>query len=214
MPKGWRAGVQYVRASLWSRRAYGGGRARPPAALAAAFAHLLAPAAPAPCRGVAIRELPVGSAHPAAGQCGLFATRRYDRGETIIDYVGELTADGDEDPTSDYTMRFVPSRRRGVAAGLAGERLGVVVDAARAGNEARFVNDYRGTGRPRNAAIGEYLQGGDPARPRVAFVAAAPIARGDEILVSYGKGFWQQREAEAEEAEARDGPASAMDGVL
>ena len=104
----------------------------------------------------------------------------------------------------------------------------VAVDAARTGNEARFVNDYRGTGRRPNA---EFRECWDVRRgERVMAVFALPagkkagkkkkdggggggfggvggggIKKGEEILVSYGKGFWEQRKLENEYEYEHDG---------
>ncbi|KAL2259456.1 hypothetical protein VTK26DRAFT_6862 [Humicola hyalothermophila] len=109
----------------------------------------------------------------------------------------------------------------------------VAVDAARAGNEARFVNDYRGVPLPGpssgrrmqqqqqqqqqrrkrpnaefkvvwDARIGEkcmavyVLPAGKKAVGRARMVG---IARGEEVLVNYGKGFWQGRREEEEHGE-------------
>ena len=61
------------------------------------------------------------------------------------------------------------------------------------GNEGRFVNDYRNTGRRANVEFrlrrdrrGELRQG--------IFVAAKEgVTAGDELLISYGKSFWRSR---------------------
>jgi hypothetical protein len=82
------------------------------------------------------------------------------------------------------------------------------------GNEARFVNDYRGVpGREGKKANAEFrvvwdartgekcmavfvLPAGKKAVGRARVVA---IARGEEVLVSYGRGFWQGRREEGEQ---------------
>lgn len=75
------------------------------------------------------------------------------------------------------------------------------------GNEARFVNDYRGvpgTGRP-NAEFCEVWDVRRGEKGMAVFVLPAGkkdqgkgsgIAKGQEILVSYGKGFWGKRKEE------------------
>lgn len=83
----------------------------------------------------------------------------------------------------------------------------MAVDAALQGNEARFVNDYRGVGPRANAefrpafcerwgemcvgvwVLGEGKKGGN----------GNGIRKGEEILVSYGKGFWDERRRDMEE---------------
>lgn len=90
----------------------------------------------------------------------------------------------------------------------------LAVDAARMGNEARFVNDYRGVpGRGGKKANAEFRVVWDPRRTgercMAVFVLPAGkrakgkarvvgIACGEEVLVSYGRGFWQGRREEAE----------------
>ncbi|TLD28377.1 hypothetical protein PspLS_03316 [Pyricularia sp. CBS 133598] len=187
--------------------------------------------------------------HPANGQAGLFATRCLEPGSLILPYLGEIhpgadtTDDGDEEiydySKSDYDLWL--SRDADVA-----------VDAARCGNEARFVNDYRGVpGASRAnaefrevwdprwryrapaaaAAAGGGGAGGPPVMAAQAgewgmalFVlpvgkktlakqqqqqqqqggsgrrSAGGIEKGEEILVSYGKGFWEKRREESGEA--------------
>lgn len=85
----------------------------------------------------------------------------------------------------------------------------VAVDAARMGNEARFVNDYRGVpgakranaefrvvwdARMRERCMAVYVL---PAGKRaVGKARVVGIAKGEEVLVSYGRGFWQGRNKE------------------
>lgn len=114
----------------------------------------------------------------------------------------------------------------------------LAVDAARAGNEARFINDYRGVPGPdqhqhansnnpnfktkkqkkddhktKAKANAEFKTVWDPRtgeRGMAVFVLPAGkkatgrarvvgIARGEEVLVSYGRGFWQGRREGEEE---------------
>ena len=93
---------------------------------------------------------------------------------------------------------------------------GLAIDAAEMGNEARFINDYRGVpaagvGEERgerrrkgpNAEFRVYWDergGGAGERGMGVWVVGGGrgIRKGEEILVSYGKGFWGEREAEVE----------------
>ncbi|KAI7917187.1 hypothetical protein M9X92_007509 [Pyricularia oryzae] len=185
--------------------------------------------------------------HPARGQAGLFATRRLEPGSLILPYLGEIhpgvpdaaAAADDQQEEYDYSKSDYDlwlSRDADVA-----------VDAARCGNEARFVNDYRGVpGASR--ANSEFREVWDPRwRYRAAAAAAGDGARGqpvmaaqagewgmalfvlpvgkktlarrqqqqqggsgkrsvggiekgEEILVSYGKGFWEKRKEESGDA--------------
>ena len=85
---------------------------------------------------------------------------------------------------------------------------GLSIDAAIMGNEARFINDYRGiSDAGPNAEFRDCLVLTAPAtcerrigvfvlRAGKAGKKAKGIAKGEEILVSYGKGFWSNRPRE------------------
>jgi hypothetical protein len=81
--------------------------------------------------------------HPARGQSGLFATKHLKPGSFILLYLGNVHPESDvEAKKSDYDLWL--DRDAGIA-----------VDAARCGNEARFVNDYRGVRDRPNAEFRE-----------------------------------------------------------
>ena len=113
-------------------------------------------------------------------------------------YLGYVHGPGphDTDPASDYDLSL-------------DQELGVGVDARSMGNESRFVNDYRGV---RNAGpnaefrdcvvqVGTGKGKGRWERRIGVFVLGAGrggsgrrgrgIRKGEEVLVSYGKGFWR-----------------------
>lgn len=155
--------------------------------------------------------------HPACGQRGLFAARNLRAGSFILPYLGVYHRGN----VSAGRPGTNPHNKRESDYDLWLDReADVAVDADRQGNEARFVNDYRGTGKPR--ANAEFREVWDPRRgergmavfvlpagKRALLQAAANgqgsssvggIAQGDEILVSYGKGFWEMRQKEAASA--------------
>ena len=164
-----------------------------------------------PSSAIEIRPI-TDPAHPAHGQRGLFAARHLPANAFILPYLGVY-------------------HRGNVAVGGGGTNIhnkresdydlwldrdvDVAIDADRRGNEARFANDYRGTGKPR--ANAEFRQVWDPRRGergmaifvlpagKRAVAAGLPtgIAKGDEILLSYGKGFWDMRRKEAEAEAAK-----------
>jgi hypothetical protein len=196
---------------------------------------LLARPPPSPSPLVVIRRI-ADPAHPARGQHGLFAAAALTHGRLIVLYAGRVHAtpppapsaiDGEEqqrgekekngeDPTdphaaSDYDLALDAA-------------LGVGVDAAREGSEARFVNDFRGVRARPNASFGDVWvrvggratggRRGVPAVERYVGVFAAcgrgaAIRRGEEILVSYGKGFWRARASPGEEGGADAGEKGA-----
>lgn len=152
-----------------------------------------------------VRILPIEDAsHPAYKQAGLFAARTILPGSLIVPYYGIVhpstsshEAEGSrEHEKSDYDLWL--DRDANVA-----------VDAEKAGNEARFVNDYRGASARPNAEFrecwdrrtGEKGMGvfALPAGKANVKKGGSGIRKGEEILVSYGKGFWEQRRLESNE---------------
>lgn len=121
--------------------------------------------------------------HPASGQCGLFATKKIPPNTHILDYLGEIHCE--DRPNSDYDLSLYRSQ----------DGLNVGVDASTMGNEARFVNDYRGVRDKPNVFFVTGRTASNELRMSI-WSGAAPIKKGDEILVSYGKGWWRARQAE------------------
>ncbi|GAB7365054.1 hypothetical protein MBLNU230_g5835t1 [Neophaeotheca triangularis] len=137
--------------------------------------------------------------HPAHGQRGLFAATNLPPDKFICLYLGLVHTNSmsDTDPHSDYDLSL-------------DRDLGLSVDAAKASNEARFCNDYRGIAERPNAEFRDCLiqvpsdkrAGGRKWERRVGiFVLSAGkagkrkagVKAGQEILVSYGKGYWEGR---------------------
>lgn len=84
--------------------------------------------------------------------------------------------------------------------------VGLGIDADRMGNEARFINDYRGVRERPNAEFREMWVPTRGAGERAMGVwvlggkgREKGIRKGEEICVSYGRGFWGARKGEAEE---------------
>lgn len=127
--------------------------------------------------------------HPAKGQRGLFASQKIPPSTHILDYLGEVHAD--DRPESDYDLsllQFSTSQ----SGNSAETYTNIGVDAMRMGNEARFVNDYRGTGVAKpNVEFKERDVDGE-LRMSV-WSCAHGLRKGDELLVSYGKSWWKAR---------------------
>ncbi|KAH9886574.1 hypothetical protein F4778DRAFT_472658 [Xylariomycetidae sp. FL2044] len=146
-----------------------------------------------------VNILPISEpSHPAKGQYGLFAARALPPGSLILPYYGHVHSSSPPyslaHEKSDYDLWI--DRDAGLA-----------VDADRMGNEARFVNDYRGVRARPNAEFVECWDARRSERTMAVFVLPASrkqavkkapqgIAKGEEIVVSYGKGFWGNREHE------------------
>jgi nuclear pore complex protein Nup98-Nup96 len=196
-PKNWPETVGYLSAP-WHCRSLSSTQikelgTKPPSA--ESMERLPASATQTPCPLVRIQVIE-DEQHPAHGQRGLFAARDLKPGSFVVAYLGRVHDGGPQgttDAESDYDLWL--DRDKGLA-----------VDAARAGNEARFVNDYRGV-RPRpNAQFGTawserwgQLCVGFWVMPGAKGKKSEGIRKGQEILVSYGKGFWEKRQAQEEE---------------
>ncbi|KAI8930002.1 hypothetical protein BC831DRAFT_440910 [Entophlyctis helioformis] len=137
------------------------------------------PAAHAPLGSHAVEIRPITDAcHPAHTQRGLYATRRLAPHAHVLDYRGILVHDDDADPDSDYCIHFHGA---------------LSLDAADAGNEARFINDFRGVARRPNVAFDAYRDASDGRVRMGVFVMGNSVAAGDELLVTYGRDYWRAR---------------------
>lgn len=189
-PTGWPADVEYLRSQKYSKKL--------PKEVQAALtvqpndAETIKDSA-GPCTHVRIRSIENVN-HPAKGQSGLFASRQLPPDTLILCYLGYVHDEAESDSTSNYDLSL-------------DREMGVGVDATHHGNEARFVNDYRGIATAPNAEFRDVLveMGGGKVEKRIAvFVLTAGksgkrakgIGKGEEILVSYGKGFWNERKVE------------------
>lgn len=144
-----------------------------------------------PCALVRIRKI-TGSAHPAYGQYGLFTTRQLSPNSFVLPYLGFIHGPQEGDERSDYDISL-------------DREIGIGIDASKMGNEARFINDYRGVDQDGpNAEFRDcWIQVGHASFEQTVGIFVLPsgksgknargIAKGEEILVSYGKGFWSSR---------------------
>lgn len=66
------------------------------------------------------------------------------------------------------------------------------IDASKMGNEARFINDYRGIAEKPNAIFSDTRD--HEGELRMYIWSSQEIKKGDEILVSYGKSWWRTRQ--------------------
>jgi hypothetical protein len=151
-----------------------------------------------PCPRVSIRIIEKPE-HPAYGQRGLFAAEHLPPDSFIIVYTGHVHTNSmsDTDPNSDYDLSL-------------DKDLGLTIDAGVRGNEARTANDFRGIAERPNAEFRDCFikvpsdkrAGGTKWERRVGiFVLSAGnagkrkagIRKDEEIVVSYGKGFWEAR---------------------
>ena len=128
--------------------------------------------------------------HPAYGEYGLYCAlpNGAPPGTWLLDYIGHISLGEHQDKTSNYVSDF----------GINGE---LSVDAATYGNESRFLNDYRNTGKYANVefklrwdACGELRQGVYvKQRKESRDPNFRGVAKDEELLVSYGRSYWRSR---------------------
>ncbi|OAA42374.1 nucleoporin SONB [Beauveria brongniartii RCEF 3172] len=223
-PKNWPSTLPYLTAPLHGKDLtpahLAAIRTKPSSSSSSSTDMPIIPAAdtpPLPCPRVKIQPITAPASHPALGQCGLFAARHLAPGTLILAYLGRVHTGGGSVVVA-------------AAAAAAGEKsdydlwldreADVAVDAATCGNEARFVNDYRGVGpaRPNAEFRPAFCERWGEVCVGVWVKAAAAggkgkgkgkgqggIRKGEEILVSYGKGFWEERRREMEGEEEEEG---------
>ena len=148
---------------------------------------------------VAIQSITEPS-HPARGQFGLFAAKKIPPRTFILDYIGEIHCDNR--PNSDYDLSLYRSP----------DHVSVGIDAQFAGDEARFINDYRGVRPKPNALFQERRTDTGELRMSV-WSGSEPIKKGDELLVSYGKSWWKER-LKAEGTTPAEDPALAQSSAV
>ncbi|KAF5018281.1 hypothetical protein F66182_9746 [Fusarium sp. NRRL 66182] len=196
-PKNWPDGFPYLRSPLHDRsltqshlRALKG---KPSASSGVPI--IPASSTTTPCSLVRIQPISDPS-HPANGQSGLFATQNLPAGRFILAYLGRVHSGAASSTESDYDLWL-------------DREIDAAVDAASEGNEGRYVNDFRGVGDRANAefrtvwcerwaelCVGVWVIGGGGGGKNKHSKKGGGIKKGEEILVSYGKGFWGERQAE------------------
>ncbi|KAJ1652447.1 hypothetical protein IWQ61_007220 [Dispira simplex] len=153
---------------------------------------------------VAIRTI-VDLTHPACGEYGLFATRPLTPGTLLLVYQGLVTHYDEADPQSDYVLGLDATEWFRLAHRLATVAhqpstalvpLRLAIDAATMGNEARFINDYRGIAAQPNVEFTDFIHETTGTVNMGVWVRHHPIAAGQELLVNYGKSFWKSRQGD------------------
>ena len=134
--------------------------------------------------------------HPASGQYGLFARTKLRGGTLVIPYLGLIHAacegEAAEHEDSDYDLSLVRIPASHPLNPKPGKHISIGVDAALAGNAGRFVNDYRGVQSGPNAEFRVGQGGAGEVRMEI-WTLKCGISKGEEVLVSYGKGWWAAR---------------------
>ncbi|ORY82004.1 hypothetical protein BCR37DRAFT_347513 [Protomyces lactucae-debilis] len=193
-PRGWPPGLIYIRAPVHSRALTNDAETLcslfnvKDATSLSSRLRQVSRTGPSPTKIQAIK----GPSHPAYGQNGLFASRSLPPGAHVLDYLGlyHLSAENDTDLTSDYDLALRDGSRC----------LYLGIDASKLGNEARMMNDYRGVASAPTCVFRTHTLNTGELRMGVFVVEDGKrkkgLAKGDEILVSYGKGFWKARQSD------------------
>ena len=127
--------------------------------------------------------------HPAHGQLGLVAIKKLEPRTKILSYLGVYHTR--PHPESDYDLSVV--RIRDESSPDPEATIDIALDAARSGNAGRFVNDYRGIGSGPNCEFVETVDSNGWMGMEVRSLGKG-VGKGDELLVSYGKGWWAGRQ--------------------
>ena len=101
--------------------------------------------------------------------------------------LGEMHCD--DRPTSDYDLSLC----------RLSDGTSVGIDARKKGNQARFVNDYRGIADRPNVSFLERRNEQGELRMSL-YSGTQEIKKGSELLVSYGKSWWQHHTGSANAA--------------
>ena len=128
--------------------------------------------------GLRVKKSTVG---PQAGM-GLFAERDFKKGEAVTIYTGDYLDVAEGDGGGNYVLQLTWQK---------------AIDAARTNSApGRWANDPRGSNRRANAEFRLDHRNGT-----ARLVAKCRIAKGVEVLVSYGRGYWAavNRKMKAEE---------------
>jgi hypothetical protein len=165
--------------------------------------------------------------HPAYGQAGLFAAKDLKPGSFIIEYLGIIHSSPPppiisplspstpipssitpnlntppQEPKPNPTPTQDPHASSNYDLSL-DRTLSLAIDAATSGNEARFINDYRGIAERPNAEFREVWNEARRERGMGVWVSGVGksgkfkgVRKGEEIVVSYGRGFWGARRGE------------------
>ncbi|KAK6854211.1 hypothetical protein PG995_009304 [Apiospora arundinis] len=171
---------------------------------------------------VSIRIITSPETHPALGQRGLFAASDMPPSSFLCLYVGRVHTDTreDTDTRSHYDLSFHQLDGEDSAGGSGASGGGLSIDATHCGNESRMANDFHGIADKANAEFRDCLVQVPSERRREGWKwerrvgifacpaglvkgarrptsdgdgAGAGLKAGDEILVNYGREYWDSR---------------------
>lgn len=208
-PSHWPSQVVYTSRSILSRSfptsqlQYINARATPTTTLRSLSA---LPVCPHPKDTVRIKQI-TDPKHPALGQNGLFVVRAVKPRTKVIDYVGVIhsrtpplkqTATGWTDPheKSDYDLSLIRCMSTSPSPDATNQipvLVDIGIDADKFGNAARMINDYRGVAAKPNVEFRQVWDEVTGWAKMEVWALSEGLKKGDEVLISYGKGFWSAR---------------------
>jgi hypothetical protein len=127
--------------------------------------------------------------HPAFGQLGLVALKKIEPRTKVLSYLGVYHTRPHSE--SDYDLSVLRIRDEDSLDPEA--TIDIALDAAKSGNAGRFVNDYRGIGSAPNCQFVEAVDTNGWIGMEV-WTLGKGVGKGEELLVSYGKGWWAGRQ--------------------
>ncbi len=136
-----------------------------------------------PCHEVPSQHYPVSiqritnTTHPVVNMYGLFALTSIPPNVLVCNYIGRIYLQS-EVPDSDYAVTYYQN---------------YVLDSTFAGNEARFINDFRNISSRPNVAFDTYRDNSDGQIQVGVWTLNKTISPGEEILGNYGKQYWRHR---------------------
>lgn len=101
----------------------------------------------------------------------------------------------DQHAESDYDLSLLRISASDPKNPFPGAHISIGVDADKSGNAGRMVNDYRGVAGQPNAEFKVGKGPGGDMRMEL-WSLKDGVKKGDEVLVSYGKGWWAGRRSE------------------
>eukprot|EP01119_Soliformovum_irregulare_P005678 TRINITY_DN17414_c0_g1_i1.p1 TRINITY_DN17414_c0_g1~~TRINITY_DN17414_c0_g1_i1.p1 ORF type:complete len:376 (+),score=91.24 TRINITY_DN17414_c0_g1_i1:68-1195(+) len=135
--------------------------------------------------------------HPCKGQRGLYAARDLRDGTYLGEYTGRVVLYSSEVLKSKYLVDYSNPFEEGCDK--------IWIDAAFEGNETRYINDLRNTGREANTVMRRVWLAGSL---RVFIQLTRDVAKGEEFLTDYGSGYWENLQDDNVEEEGQDEPQS------
>jgi hypothetical protein len=126
--------------------------------------------------GIEIRDI-TDISHPVCGGKGVYSTQKWETFDIVGQYTGEIKLDS---KGGEYVAFLQDVNTHTFYS----------VDAKAKGNELRYINDYRNIASEPNVKLTiTYID----KMPRVLIIVIKDIGVDDELLLDYGKDYWENK---------------------